>query len=551
MVASLTPEIQSTELEHHSGKTPYQPQHRRRVLCVFPHYSQSFGTFYHAYPLMGSVQAFMPPQGLLLIAAYLPGIWEVRFVDENICPATDADYQWAEIVITSGMHIQRSQLNQINERAHAFDKITVIGGPSVSSCPEYYPDFDVLRVGELGDADDALIQYLDRHPQRPPQQLRFQTQERLPLSQFPTPAYHHITLRQYFLGSVQFSSGCPFRCEFCDIPELYGRSPRLKTPQQILHELDTMLVAGNPGAIYFVDDNFIGNRRAVMELLPHLIDWQQRHGYPVQFACEATLNIAQSPKLLEMMREAYFCTVFCGIETPEPEALQSIAKDQNLRMPILEAIEILNQYGMEVVSGIILGLDTDTPETGDRILEFIRTSHIPVLTINLLHALPQTPLWRRLEAEGRLVLDDPDRESNVQFQMPYEQVVGMWRHCITAAYEPQFLYERFAYQLAHTYPNRIHVPNSRSRLTAFNLRRGLTTLTRILLRLGIFGHYRPIFWQTAWPLLKAGRIQSLIHVGVVSHHLITFAQDCARGSESASFYSQRRLEPTSTQPQRI
>ena len=550
MVASRIPDIQTPiSSETAPGNTPYHPQHQRRVLCVFPRYSQSFGTFHYAYPLMGSVRAFMPPQGLLLVAAYLPKTWEVRFIDENIRPATVADYSWAEVVITSGMHIQRPQINQINELAHRFGAITVVGGPSVSGCPEYYPEFDILRMGELGDADDALIEYLDRHSHRPSQQLCFQTKERLPLEQFPTPAYHHANLRQYFLGSVQFSSGCPFRCEFCDIPELYGRHPRLKTPPQIIQELDTMLAAGNPGAVYFVDDNFIGNRRAVMDLLPHLIDWQQRNGYPVQFACEATLNIAQSPKLLEMMRQAYFCTVFCGIETPEPEALHSISKDQNLSMPILKAIETLNQYGMEVVSGIIIGLDTDTPETGDRILEFIRNSKIPVLTINLLHALPRTPLWRRLEAEGRLVLDDDTRESNVEFLMPYDQVVAMWQRCITAAYDPEFLYERFAYHLAHTYPNRIDVPKSRARLNTFNIHRGLTTLTRILFRLGMFNSYRRIFWRVAWPLLKAGRIQSLIHVGVVSHHLITFAQDCAMGDESASFYSQRRQVSASTPAQ--
>ncbi len=415
-----------------TGRTRYTPRHHRRILCIFPKYSRSFGTFHHAYPLMGKVQAFMPPQGILLVAAYLPQAWEVRFIDENITPTTHADYQWADVVIVSGMHIQRSQINQINELAHRWQKITVIGGPSVSGCPEYYPEFDLLHLGELGDATDQMIQYLDEHTERPVAQIRFETKERLPLTEFPVPAYHLVNLNQYFLANVQFSSGCPYRCEFCDIPELYGRSPRLKTPEQVLSELDAMLRSGNPGAVYFVDDNFVGNRRAVMELLPHLIDWQKRNGYPVQFACEATLNLAQSPKLLEMMREAYFCTVFCGIETPEPEALHAIAKDQNLSMPILNAIQVLNSYGMEVVSGIIIGFDTDTPQTADRILEFIRQSQIPMLTINLLHALPRTPLWRRLEQEGRLVLDE-NRESKIQCVLRCEQGSEMWSRCMAQA----------------------------------------------------------------------------------------------------------------------
>lgn len=532
--------------EQTAPRERYIPKTHRRILCIFPRYSRSFGTLHHAYPLTGRVRAFMPPQGILVVAAYLPQQWQIRFIDENIHSAKLSDYRWADVVIVSGMHIQRPQINRINELAHREGKITVVGGPSVSGCPEYYPEFDILHLGELGDATDEMIRYLDQHHQRPQQQIRFETKARLPLHEFPIPAYHLIDLNQYFLGNIQFSSGCPYRCEFCDIPELYGRHPRLKTPQQVLAELDAMLQSGNPGAIYFVDDNFVGNRRATMELLPHLIDWQKRNGYPVQFACEATLNLAQSPQLLEMMREAYFCTVFCGIETPEPEALRSISKKQNLSMPILEAVQTLNRYGMEVVSGIIIGLDTDTPETGDRILEFIRLSQIPMLTINLLHALPRTPLWRRLEREGRLVFDE-ERESNVEFLMPYEQVVEMWRRCITTAYEPEFLYQRFAYNLEHTYPNRIQVPNTPERISWSNLRKGLTILANLLVRVGMLSPYRKTFWQMALPLLKSGKIENLIHIGLVAHHLIQFAADCQQGSESASFYAQKLRQPQTTQ----
>ncbi|MEC4805215.1 MAG: B12-binding domain-containing radical SAM protein [Jaaginema sp. PMC 1079.18] len=519
-------------------RTHYRPRHQRRILCVFPCYERSFGTLHHAYPLTGRVRGFMPPQGILVVAAYLPETWEIRFVDENLRPCSQQDYLWADVVITSGMHIQREQINKINDRAHAVGKITLVGGPSVSGCPEYYPDFDLVHLGELGDATDALIEHLDNTVERPAQQIRFATQERLPLSEFPIPAYHLIDLDKYFLANVQFSSGCPYACEFCDIPELYGRNPRLKTASQVLAELDAMLEVGNPGAIYFVDDNFVGNRRAVAELLPALIEWQKANGYPVQFACEATLNLAQSPNILEMMREAYFCTVFCGIETPDTDALKSISKTHNLSMPILEAIQRLNSYGMEVVSGIIMGLDTDTLETGDRLLEFIRLSQIPMLTINLLYALPKTPLWRRLEAAGRLNFE-PGRESNVEFLLPYEEVVNLWQRCITTAYEPEFLYERYQYQCEHTYPNRIKVPNSPARVSKANVIKGLTMLSNILLRVGAFGNYRQTFWKFAKPALKSGNIEALIHVGLVGHHLIKFAQECATGKEAASFYSQK------------
>lgn len=519
-------------------RTRYVPRNQRRILCIFPRYTPSFGTFHHAYSLMPNVKAFMPPQGILVVAAYLPEQWEVRFVDENIRPAKASDYRWADVVIVSGMHIQRNQINHINELAHRAGKVTIVGGPSVSGCPEYYPDFDIVHLGELGDATDQMIEYVDLNDRRPAQQIRFETKERVPLSEFPIPAYNLLNLNQYFIGSVQFSSGCPYRCEFCDIPELYGRNPRLKEPHQILAELDAIMEAGNPGGIYFVDDNFVGNRKAVTELLPYLVDWQKVNGYPVQFACEATLNLAQSPKLLELMREAYFGTVFCGIETPEPQALKSISKDQNLSLPILDAIKILNSYGMEVVSGIIIGFDTDTPETADRILEFIRVSNIPMLTINLLYALPRTPLWRRLEEENRIIFDE-GRESNVEFLMPYEDVLEMWRRCITTAYEPEFLYQRFAYQCEHTYPNRIKPPNSPARTSKENIKKGLTMLANILIQVGVFSHYRRTFWKMAKPALKAGQIQQVINVGLIAHHLINFTRECAKGIESASFYSQR------------
>ncbi|MBC5811327.1 MAG: B12-binding domain-containing radical SAM protein [Candidatus Eremiobacteraeota bacterium] len=509
---------------------------RRKILCVFPRYSPSFGTFENAYPIVG-VKAFMPPQGILVIASYLPENWEVRFRDENLQPANAADFTWADAVFASGMHIQRGQIDDINRRAHAHGTVTVLGGPSVSGCPEYYPDYDYLHVGELGDATDDLIRRLEASTQRPPSQVRLEAVERLPLADFPVPAYHMTDLSQYFLGSVQFSSGCPYRCEFCDIPELYGRNPRLKTPEQIVGELDAILAAGGERAIYFVDDNFVGNRKAAKELLPHLIAWQKKNGFAVQLACEATLNIAKSPDLLEMMREAYFCTIFCGIETPDPKALHEMAKDQNNAMPVMDAINIIHAHGMEVVSGIIMGLDSDTAQTPDMILEFIEASKIPLLTINLLQALPRTPLYRRLQAEGRLV-DEPGRESNVEFKLPYDQMIAMWRRVFTTAYQPEAIYRRFAYHVDHVFPNRIKPPNSPQRVNARNIRKALSILGNLLVRVGIFSHYRHVFWKMARAALKRGDIEAMFHIGLVSHHLITFARQASEGKRNASFYSE-------------
>ena len=512
-------------------------ENKRRILCVFPRYTPSFGTFEHAYKLMG-VQAFMPPQGILLIAAYLPGAWEVRFIDENIRAARDDELDWADAVFVSGMHIQRAAMQDIARRAHARGKVCALGGPSVSASPQLYSDFDYLHIGEVGDATDALITTLDHDVGRPPSQQRFETEERLPLPDFPIPAYHLIDMGRYMLGSVQFSSGCPYRCEFCDIPALYGRQPRLKEPKQVLAELDAMLAQGPVGAIYFVDDNFIANRKAARDLMPHLIAWQKERGYPVRFACEATLNIAKLPDLLEQMREAYFCTVFCGIETPELDALGAMSKEHNLAVPLFEGIEILNRHGMEVVSGIILGLDTDSAETAARINEFVDRSQIPLLTINLLQALPRTPLWDRLQEAGRLV-DDMGRESNVVFTRPYEAVLESWRQCVRHAYQPEAVYARFAHNALHTFPNRKKLPVTKARLNWPNIKKALTCLGNIFLHVGILADYRRTFWRMAWPALKKGQIEEVIHIALVSHHLITYARECEQGRQMASNYAMR------------
>jgi hopanoid C-2 methylase len=519
-------------------RTPYRATTVRNILCVFPRYTPSFGTFHHSYQLLGGVRAFMPPQGLLLIANYLPESWPVRFVDENRQAATVEDFRWADAVLVSGMHVQRPHIEDIFRRAHDCGRPVAIGGPSASGCPEMYPDADFVHVGEMGDATDCLIELLDGLDGRPQHQVVLTTEERLPLSSFPMPAYDLISLPEYFLASVQFSSGCPFTCEFCDIPALYGRNPRLKSPEQVVAELDRLREAGAQ-SVYFVDDNFIANPKAALDLLPHLVAWQKRHRYPLRIACEATLNIAKSENILALMREAGFVTIFCGIETPEPEALHAMSKSQNLRLPILDAVERINAHGMEVVSGIIIGLDTDTPATADHIIQFIRDSRIPILTINVLYALPKTPLWARLEGAGRL-RNEAGRESNVDFLMPYDTVLDMWRRCIEAAYEPGFLYARYAHQQEHTFRHRLAYPIDPRRLFPANVRRGLGIFARLFWRLGVRGDYRWEFWRMTLRMLGTGRFEQYVHSTVVSHHLIEFARQSLAGMTEPSFYAPAR-----------
>lgn len=339
---------------------------------------------------------------------------------------------------------------------------------------------------------------------------------------------------------MQASSGCPFQCEFCDIPALYGRNPRLKTPEQVLRELDGMLMVGQPDAVYFVDDNFIANPHAARRLLEALVGWQEANGYPVDFACEATINIARRRDLLQMMCRARFTTMFVGIETPDEDALAAINKRQNLRSPILDAVRVINEHGIEVVSGVILGLDTDTPETYARVRRFIDASGIPLLTSNLLHALPQTPLWHRLVSQGRLLPDPQDRQSNVDFLLPDPVVTDGWRQVVAHAYDPRRLYERFSRQLRETYPHRLPLAHSLRRRGLQALRRGLPVIGRVLWQCGVRADYRREFWRLGAEALRRGDIEGLIGAAVVGHHIITFAREALEGRAERAFYAPPR-----------
>jgi hypothetical protein len=245
--------------------------------------------------------------------------------------------------------------------------------------------------------------------------------------------------------------------------------------------------------------------------------------------------MAKQPDILELMRQANFMTVFVGIETPEEDALAGIDKKHNAAVPMYEAIETLNRYGLEVTSGIILGLDTDTDQSEQKLIDFIDKSAVPVLTMNLLQALPKTPLWDRLTRENRLV-HDAALESNVLFKRPHDDVVASWRRAIAHAYEPAQIFERFRHQVEVTYPNRIKTP-VKGKLTRTNLRRGLVLGFNIAVRVGLLSDYRRVFWRAAGHALKRGQIEAVFNMGFVAHHLIRFTREALRGEHNASFYA--------------
>ena len=324
---------------------PVPVKNVRRVLCVFPAYAPSFGTFAHAYKLMPDVRAFMPPQGLLVIAAYLPASWEVRFIDENIAPATAGTSPGRTSCWSAACMCRRRRSTISHAAPRPPARLTVLGGPSVSGAPEMYPEFDYLHIGEIGDATDELIASLDDSMRAAARAGRFETEERLPLADFPDARPMTVALDRYLIGSLQFSSGCPYRCEFCDIPALYGRQPRLKTPEQILRRARRHDGAAGASAV----DLF---RRRQFHRQPEggaraaaASDRTGRSSAAIRcsFACEATLNIAKQTEILALMREAAF---HHGLrrhrDAGARRAASSMRKEQNASLPILEAIDTLN-----------------------------------------------------------------------------------------------------------------------------------------------------------------------------------------------------------------
>jgi radical SAM superfamily enzyme YgiQ (UPF0313 family) len=514
-------------------------KNRRRVLCVFPRFSPCFASFHHAFPFFPGTVAFMPPQGILTIAAYLPAEWDVRVVDENVFPVTEDDAAWADVVMTSGMHVQRRRMAEIAELAHRHGKLAVAGGSSVSACPEYHSTYDLLQVGELGDSTDAIVARLDASLDPPDAQEVYTTDVRLDLDSFPIPAYEKVPLGSYMVQNIQWSSGCPYTCEFCDIPELYGRKPRTKSIPRLLAELDAIMAQRPAGGIWFVDDNLIGNKPAAKELLRALIGWQERHGYVLRLSGEATINMAQDEELLELMREAWFTDMYVGIESASMDTLATISKRQNTRTPLLDAIRTVNRYGIELSAGIIFGFDNDGPETGRNAIRFIEESGIPLVVLNVLYALPRTPLWRRLEKEGRLIPNAEAEESNVVFKLPQDTIVGMFREAVDAAYNVDALYRRFRYQSEHTWPNRKKLPLSRYPLSSPTVQMGLRAMGRVCWDIGMRGDYRGRFWRIAFDLAREGHLEHLVYMGAMGHHFIRYRDDILAGRIHSSTFSHK------------
>lgn len=411
---------------------------RKNALLVYPEFPTSFWSFKFALQYLGK-KSSMPSLGLLTLAGMFPKDYNLRLVDMNIRPLTDADIRWADIIFTSTMIVQRKSLADVVARAKRAGKPVVAGGPHPTSYWEEMQDVDYFLLGEVEETFPGFLHDLENGTAH----HMYVPKEKPAITQTPLPRYDLINMRHYGSMLLQFSRGCPFDCEFCDITKLYGRVPRTKTPEQMLAEFDLLYQLGWRGSLFLVDDNFIGNRRDAMRLLRALIPWQRERDYPFDLYTEASMNLADHDELMDAMIEAGFTSVFVGIETPTPAALITMKKKQNVKRGdpeyALHAIRTLQQKGFQIMGGFILGLDGEPPEVFDLHIQFIQQAAIAVAMEGLLTVLKGTDLYYRMEREGRLRGDTTGNNLDIQLnfipQIPEDILIAGYKRVLNTIYD--------------------------------------------------------------------------------------------------------------------
>ncbi len=486
------------------------------ALLIYPQFPDTYWSFKHALKFLGK-HAAQPPLGLMTVAALLPAAWKKRLVDTNVEHLRDRDLDWADVVMLSGMHIQRDALMAIIERCRARGLRTIVGGPIASSVPVAEFKADHVVIGEAESLIAALASDLEQGTAKPV----YQASERPEMATSPLPDLSLIKMHRYSTMAVQYSRGCPFNCEFCDIIEIYGRRPRTKAVAQVLAELDQLRAAGWRETVFIVDDNFIGNKARAKELCVALAEWRSQYKFSFDFNTEASLNLADDPELMQLMKDAGFVSVFLGIETPDESGLISSNKLQNTRRSLLQSVATIQSYGMQVMGGFILGFDTDRDDIFDRMVEFIQTSGIPIAMVGLLQAMPGTQLFRRLLREGRILDaghgDNTGDKLNFLPHMDAARLVEGYRSVLKRIYSCECYYERVKLYLNRTQPKH-EVRNTRQRwVTRGNARAFVTSI----LRQGIFGRERWSYWKFLLTVATRYRhcVGAAMTMAVMGYHL--------------------------------
>lgn len=480
-----------------------------KILLVYPKSPPTFWSFKYSLPFIGKKVAF-PPLGLLTVAAILPKEWDKKLIDLNIQKLKDEDIEWADFVFISAMVIHKESANEIVKIAKKFNKKIVAGGPLFTTGhEEFLKDIDYFVLGEgevtiplfLSDLEKGSLKKIYKPDKWPD------------VSKTPIPLWHLADLKKYAFMNIQYSRGCPFNCEFCDIVLLNGRVPRTKDKDQILKELDSLYNCGWRRGIFFVDDNFIGNKVKLKgEILPAIIKWMEEKNYPFFFNTQVSINISDDKELMESMVKAGFKTVFVGIESPDEGSLKECGKFQNTNRSLLDSVKAMHNSGLQVQAGFIIGFDNDAPTIFNKMIEFIQKSRILTAMVGLLQAAPKTRLWERLKKEGRLTSEstgnNTDCTTNFATKMDRQILTSGYKRVLSQIYSPKNYYQRLTDFLKE------YKPGSR-RKSRINWE-GFLAFLRSILVLGIIEKERMYYWKLIlWCFFKKIKIFPLAVEGAI------------------------------------
>ena len=497
-----------------------------KALMVWPRFPPSFWGFEGMLDMIPE-KAIMPPLGLITVAALCPATWNIRLLDRAFEELRDEDLLWADLVMVSAMHAQREDARSILARARALGRRTFIGGPWASSEPDAVAaEADHVLVGEVEEAFPDIAAALERGTAR----SLYHITDKPDMTRSPQPRFDLLRLNRYASMSVQFSRGCPFQCEFCDIITIYGRKPRTKTSAQVIGELETLRRLGWRDEVFIVDDNFIGNSHAALQLARDLKVWQDSHGRPFALYTEASIDLADRPELLAAMVEANFMYVFIGIETPSPEALKETRKFQNLRRDNVQQIRVIQESGLWVLGGFIVGFDSDDENIFERQLEFIDRTGIAWAMAGVLQAPPTTALYDRMKKEGRLIENSQAMTNfsppNFRTVLPLPVLLRGLTDLLTGLYEPESYFRRAFRSLDVWRPRAIQRPPN------LPLSQELRVLFASLWTQGMRSNYRLAYWRFLWKMIRSwSREPAKMWLGfmvlISAHHFLNYAREVA------------------------
>lgn len=471
-----------------------------KILLIWPKFPTTFWSFKYALPFIGKRAAF-PPLGLLTVAAMLPKNWEKKLIDLNIGKLSDKDLKWADFIFLSAMIVQKESVKEIINRTKRFGKKIVAGGPLFTTgYEEFLEDIDHFVLGE---AEVTLPLFLEDLKNNSLKKI-YQPNQWPDIKNSPIPLWELINMKKYASMSIQYSRGCPFNCEFCDVILLNGRVRRFKDRNQILRELDALYNQDWRGNVFFVDDNFIGNKLKIKEeILPAMIKWMADRKYPFSFNTQTSINLADDPELIQLMVRAGFNSVFVGIESPSEESLKECGKFQNINRDLLTSVRTIQNQGLQVQGGFILGFDSDSPSIFDRMINFIQKSKIVTAMVGLLQAPPKTRLWQRLKKENRLIGeptgDNTDCTINFIPKMDYQRLIAGYKKVINKIYSPKNYYQRLIEFLKE-------YKLERKKFFWFNFQKLFAFLKSIWI-LGIIEKERIYYWKLFfWSLFKKPKL---------------------------------------------